>query len=58
MRIKALQDRCIVEEGVISRLRKHLEIKTNEQVQYKGAIRTFNEEVMALKDKLTEEASL
>ena len=53
--IKALQDRCVAEEGVISRLRKHKEMLTNEQDQYKEALRTLNKKVMELNEKLKEE---
>ena len=51
----ALQDRCVAEEGVISRLKKHNETLTNEQDQYKDAIRTLNKEVMELNGNLKEE---
>ena len=53
--IKALQDRCVAEEGVISRLRKHKEMLTNEQDQYKEALRTLNKKVMELNEKMKEE---
>ena len=53
--MKALQDRFIIEEGVISRLRKHNETLTNEQDQYKDAFRTLNKEVTELNEKLKEE---
>ena len=52
--MKALQDRFIIEEGVISRLRKHNETLTNEQDQYKEALRTLNKEVTELNEKLKE----
>ena len=52
--MKALQDRFIIEEGVISRLRKHNETLTNEQDQYKEALRTLNKEVTKLNEKLKE----
>ena len=55
MRIKALQDRCDAEEGVINRLRKRNETLTNEQDQYKDAFRTLNKEVTELNEKLKEE---
>ena len=58
VRIKALQDRSVAQEGVISRLCKRNETLTNEQDQYKGALRTLNKEVMALTEKLKEEARL
>ena len=57
MRMKALQDRTVVKEGVISSLHKCNEILTNEQAQYKDALRTLNKEVTKLKEKLKEEAS-
>ena len=55
--MKALEDRTVVEEGVISSLHKHNEILTNEYAQYKDALRTLNKEVTKLKEKLKEEAS-
>ena len=55
VRKKAFQDRCVAEEGVISRLRKHNEILTNEQDQYKEALRTLHKKVMELNEKLKEE---
>ena len=57
MRMKALQDRTVVKEGVISSLHKCNEILTNEQAQYKNALRTLNKEVTKLKENLKEEAS-
>ena len=57
MRMKALQDKTVVKEGVISSLHKCNEILTNEQAQYKDALRTLNKEVTKLKEKLKEEAS-
>ena len=55
--IKALQDRCVPEEGVISHLRKCNETLTNEQDQYNETFRTHNKEVTALNEKLKEESS-
>ena len=57
VRMKALQDRCIAEEGVISRLRKCNETLTNEQDRYKEALCTLNKEVPALNEKLKKETS-
>ena len=54
MRMKVLQDRSITQEGVISHLRKHNETLTNEQEQYKEALRTLNKEVMTLIENLEE----
>ena len=51
VRVKALQDRCVAKEGVVSRVRKHNATLMNEQDQYKEAIRTLNKEV---KGKLEE----
>ena len=53
--MKALQDKCIVEKGVISRLRKRNEMLTNEQDQYKDSFCTLNKEVTELNGKLKEE---
>ena len=53
--IKALQDRCVTKEGVISRLTKHNETLTNKQDQYKDALHTLNKEVTKLNEKLKEE---
>ena len=55
VRMKVLQDRCVAEEGVISHLRKRNEMLTNEQDQYKDALRTLNKEVTELNKKLKEE---
>ena len=53
--MKALQDRCVTEEGVISRLRKCNETLTNKQDQYEEAFHTLNKEVTDLNEKLMEE---
>ena len=58
VRIKTLQDRSVAQEGVINRLYKRNETLTNEQDQYKGALRMLNKEVTALTEKLKEEARL
>ena len=55
MCMKTLQDRCVAKEGVISCLRKRNETLTNEQDQYKDALRTLNKEVTELNEKLKEE---
>lgn len=46
VRMKALQDRCEVKEGVIRRYRKRQEYKTKEQDQYKEVVRILNVELM------------
>ena len=56
--MKALQDRSVTQEGVINRLRKRNETLTNEQEQYKWALRTLNKEVTALTKKLKKETHL
>ena len=53
--MKALQDWCVVEEGVISRLRKRNKALTNEQDYYKDTLHTLNKEVIELNEKLKEE---
>ena len=52
MRVKALQDCCVAEEGVVSRVRKYNANLMNEQGQYKAAIRTLNNELKETKGKL------
>ena len=52
--VKALQDRCVAKEGVVSRIRKHNATLMKEQGQYKDTIRTFSQEVKELKGKLEE----
>ena len=54
MRVKALQDRCVTKEGVISQVRKHNANLMNEQRQYKEAIRTLNNELKEVRGKLEE----
>ena len=53
--MKALQDRGVAKEGMIARLHKCIELLTDEEEQYKGAIHSLNEEVKDLKGKLEEE---
>ena len=55
VRIKALQDRGIAKEGVITRLHKCIKNMIDEQKQYKEALWTLNQEVKELKEKLEEE---
>ena len=49
--MKALQDRGVAKEGVITRLHKRIKFLTDEEEQYKGVIRFLNEE-KNLKGKL------
>ena len=57
VRVKALQDRCIAKEGVVTRVRKHNATLMNEQRQYKEAMCSFNQEVKELREKLVEAGS-
>ena len=54
MRVTALQDHCIAKEGVVTRVRKHNAHLMNEQGQYKGAVRTLNQELKEVREKLWE----
>ena len=54
-RMKVLQDRGVAKEGVITRLHKCIKNLTDGQEQYKNALRTFNQEVKELKEKLKNE---
>ena len=53
--MKALQDRGVAKEGVITYLHKCIKNLTDGQEQYKSARRTLNQEVKELKEKLEEE---
>ena len=53
--MKALQDKGVAKEGVITYLHKRIELLTDKEEQYKGAIRSLNKEVKNLKGKLEEE---
>ena len=54
MRVMALQDRCVAKEGVVTRVRKHNANLMNEQGQYKEAVRTLNQELKEVREKLEE----
>lgn len=56
--MKAHQDKCVANKGVIRRFRKHQEIKNKEMNQYKKAICTLNKELTAKLTKLKEETHL
>ena len=56
--MKALHDRSVTQEAVVNRLHKRNETLTNGQVQYKGDLHMLNKEVIALTEKLKEEARL
>ena len=57
VRVKAHQDSCIAKEGVINHVSKHNAILMNEQGQYKEVVRTLNQEVKELREKLVEAGS-
>ena len=54
MCVMALQDRCVAKEGVVTRVRKHNANLMNEQGQYKDAVRTLNQELKEVREKLKE----
>ena len=54
MCVMALQNCCVAKEGVVTRVRKHNANLMNEQGQYKEAIRTLNQELKEVREKLEE----
>ena len=56
VRMKALQDKCIANEGVICQYCKCQEIKNKEQDQYKEVVCILNKELTATIAKLKEES--
>ena len=50
----ALQNRCVAKEGVVTRVRKHNANLMKEQGQYKDAVRTLNQELKEVREKLEE----
>ena len=54
MRVTALQDCCIAKEGVVTLVRKHNAHLMDEQGQYKDAVRTLNQELKEVREKLGE----
>ena len=54
MCVKALQDRYVAKEGVVSHVRKHNANLINEQGQYKEVVRMLNNELKEVKGKLEE----
>ncbi|XP_030967446.1 uncharacterized protein LOC115992821 [Quercus lobata] len=54
VRVKALQDRCVAKEGVVSRVRRHNANLMDQQAQYKEAVRLLNSELKDVKEKLGE----
>ena len=54
MRVKALQDRCVAKEGVVTRVCKHNTNLLNQQAQYKEVVCTLNQELKEVREKLEE----
>ena len=54
MRVKALQDRCVAKEGVVTRVWKHNSNLMNELAQYKDVVRTLNQELKEVRETLVE----
>ena len=54
MRVKALQDRCVAKEGVVTRVWKHNANLMNELAQYKDVVRTLNQELKEVRETLVE----
>ena len=54
MRVTTLQDRCVAKKGVVTRVRKHNINLMNEQAQYKDVVRTLNQELKEVREKLVE----
>ncbi|XP_065634362.1 uncharacterized protein LOC136069584 [Quercus suber] len=54
VRVKALQDRCVAKEGVVTRVNKHNANMRNQQAQYKEAVRILNVELKDVKTELEE----
>nr|XP_023909184.1 uncharacterized protein LOC112020852 isoform X2 [Quercus suber] len=54
VRVKALQDRCVAKEGVVTRVNSHNATMRNQQAQYKEAVRTLNVELKDVRAELEE----
>ena len=54
MRVMALQDCCVAKEGIVTRVWKHNANLMNEQGQYKEVVRTLNQELKEVREKLEE----
>ena len=55
MRVKALQDWYVAQEGVVIRVRKHNRNLKNEHEKYKEALCSLNGELKEVREKLEEE---
>ena len=56
MRVKALQNWCDAQEGVVTCIRKHNTNLKNKQEQYKEAFHSLNGELKEVREKLAEES--
>ena len=54
MCVTALQDHCVVKEGVVTWVWKHNTNLMNGQAQYKDVVRTLNHELKEVREKLVE----
>ena len=52
--VKAFQDRCVANEGVVTWVRKHNTNLMNEQEQYKEALYTLHGDLKEIREKLEE----
>ena len=56
--MRALQDRCVANDGMIRRFRKRQEIEKKEWDKYKEAVHILNEKLTTTTAKLKEESHL
>ena len=54
MCVMALQNCCVAKEGVVTQVRKHNANLMNEQGQYKEVVRTLNQKLKEVREKLEE----
>ena len=55
--VKALQDRCVTNEGVVTRVRKYNSNLLDQQKQYKEAFHTLNVKLKEMREKLERASS-
>lgn len=58
MRMRALQDRCVANEGVIRRFHNRQEIENKARDQYMEVVRILNKDLTDTQAKLKEESHL
>ena len=54
MHVKALQDQCVANEGVVTWVRKHNTNLMNKHEHYKEALRTLHDDLKETREKLEE----